>query len=337
MTTQKLLKRPDQEFIDLIVRSGHPTDRSIALAAQAELAEALQEPLRQGILVGDIATGIFESRLFAPGAMVKFPLDLLNPGEEKDHVAYTNPGGGLIPQRTVEGDTLMVPTYGITGSIDWYLEYAFEANWDVVGRAMQVLEASFVKKLNDDGWHTILGAVADRNILVFDSDATAGQFTKRLVSLLKTIMVRHGGGNTASLRRARLTDLYVSPEALDDIRNWGIDQVDELTRREIFMAPDGGVNRVFQVNLHDLVEFGEGQEYQNYFTDTLGGSLAASDVELVIGLDLLNNDSFLMPVKQEVTIFEDPGLHRQQKAGFYGWGNFGFAVLDQRRCVAGSF
>jgi hypothetical protein len=69
----------------------------------------------------------------------------------------------------------------------------------------------------------------------------------------------------------------------------------------------------------------------------LGGSLATGDLELVVGMDMLNNDSFLMPVKQDVTIFEDPALHRQQRAGFYGWAELGFAVLDNRRVLLGSF
>jgi hypothetical protein len=231
----------------------------------------------------------------------------------------------------------MVPTYGVASSIDWLLRYAREARWDIVGRAMQVMEASFVKKMNDDGWHTLLSAGADRNILVFDADAGAGQFTKRLVSLMKTIMRRNGGGNTASLRRGKLTDLFFSPEALEDIRNWGLDQVDEVTRREIYLANDGGITRVFGVNLHDLDEFGENQEYQLFFTNQLAGSLQASDLELVVGLDMQTNDSFLMPVKQEVSIFDDPALHRQQRAGVYGWAEMGFAVLDNRRVILGSF
>jgi hypothetical protein len=44
-----------------------------------------------------------------------------------------------------------------------------------------------------------------------------------------------------------------------------------------------------------------------------------------------------MPVKQDVTIFEDPSLHRQQRAGMYGWCELGFAVLDNRRVLLGSF
>ena len=330
------LHRPDEQFIELLKQSGS-ADRTEALTAQHEIAKALEEPLRQGVLVGDILGNIFERMVMEPGTTSEFPLDLLAPGEEDEFVAYTNPGHGRIPERTVEGDYVMVPTYSISASIDWLLRYAREARWDVVGRAMQVLEASFVKKMNDDGWHTVLAAGVDRNIMVYDADATAGQFTKRLVSLMKTVMRRNGGGNTGSLVRGKLTDMYLSPEALEDIRNWQVDQIDEITRREIFTAADGGITRLFQVNLHDIDELGETQEYQNFLTSQLSGSLQGSDVELVVGLDLGNRDSFIMPVKQEVQIFEDDALYRHQKAGLYGWAELGFAVLDNRRVLLGSF
>ena len=287
----------------------------------------------------DVFDGIFEKINMEPGTAAEFPLDLLAPGTENEHVAYTNPGHGRIPERAVEGDYVMVPTYSVASSIDYLLRYAREARWDVVGRAMQVLEAGFVKKMNDDGWHTLLAAGVDRNILVYDADAAQGQFTKRIVSLMKTVMRRNGGGNSGSLNRGRLTDIYLSPEALEDIRNWGIDQVDEVTRREIYQAGDDGaaITRVFGVNLHDMDEIGEGQEYQRFFTDQLLGGLASSDSELIVGLDLSANDSFIMPIKQDIQIFEDDALHRHQRAGFYGWAEIGFAVLDNRRILLGSF
>jgi hypothetical protein len=330
-------QRPSEEFISLLKRSGS-SDKAVAIEAQREIAKALETPLREGVLFGDVVTNIYETMPLEPGASPEFPLDLLAPGTEGDHIAYTNPGNGRIPERHVEGDYVMINTYGISSSIDFLLKYAREANWNVVGRAMQVLEASFVKKINDDGWHTLLAAAVDRNILVFDADAAAGQFTKRLVSLMKTVMRRNGGGNSVTAP-GRLSDLYLSPEAIEDIRNWGIDQLDEVSRREIYVANDDGpaLTRVFGVNLHDVFEFGDGQEYQKYFTSDLGGSLASSDVELVIGLDQGANDSFVMPVKKQVEIYEDEGLHRHQRQGYYGWAEIGFGVLDNRRVLAGSF
>ena len=154
---------------------------------------------------------------------------------------------------------------------------------------------------------------------------------------MKTVMRRNGGGNSTSNNRGTLTDLYVSPEATEDIRNWNVDQIDETTRRQIFVAEgDNALNRIFGVNLHDLDELGEGQEYQLFYENELGGSVEGSDVELVVGLDLSNNDSFVMPIREEVQIFEDDALHRQQRAGLYGWAEQGFAVLDNRRILLGS-
>ena len=331
-------KRPSDEFIALLRKSGD-ADINVAAAAQREFAKALELPLRKGVLVGNILNNIFEVINVEPGSTTEFPLDLISPGLEGEHVAYTNPGHGRIPERSVEGDYVMIPTYSITSSIDYLLRYAREARWDIVGRAMQVMEAGFTKKMNDDGWHTLLAAGVDRNILVYDADATAGLFSKRLVSLMVTVMRRNSGGNSASVGRGRLTDMYVSPEALEDIRNWGLDQVDEVTRREIYTATEGGpaITRIFGVNLHDLDELGEGQEYQTYFTSDLSGSLQTSDVELVVGLDQSMNDSFVMPVKEQLQVFEDPTLHRQQRAGYYGFAELGFGVLDNRRVILGSF
>jgi hypothetical protein len=155
---------------------------------------------------------------------------------------------------------------------------------------------------------------------------------------MKTVMRRNGGGNSVTAN-GRLTDMYLSPEAIEDIRNWGVDQLDEVSRREIYQAADDGapLTRLFGVNLHDLFEFGDGQEYQNYFTSDLGGSLASTDVELIIGLDQASSDSFVMPIKKEVEVYEDEALHRHQRQGYYGWAEIGFGVLDNRRVLAGSF
>ena len=322
-----------------MLRKAGDSDQNVAIAAQREFAKALELPLRKGVLAGDILGDIFEVTTVEAGGTTEYPLDLISPGLEGEHIAYTNPGNGRVPERSVEGDYVAIPTYSITSSIDFLLRYAREARWDIAARAMQVMEAGFTKKMNDDGWHTILAAGVDRNILVYDGDATAGMFSKRLVSLMQTVMRRNAGGNTGSAGRGRLTDLYVSPEALEDIRNWGLDQIDEVTRREIYSAPEGGapITRVFGVNLHDLDELGEGQEYQTFFTGSLSGAVQASDLELVVGLDQSSNDSFVMPVRQTLEVYEDPTLHRQQRAGFYGWAEIGFGVLDNRRVILGSF
>ncbi len=328
--------QPTPEMNELLRKSGS-LNKSESLAATAELAKALELPLRQGVLTGDILDGIFEVIQMAPGATTEWPLDFLSPGTESDFVAYTIPNHGRIPERHVEGDYVMIPTYETGAAIDWLLKYARDARWDIVSRAMEVLQASFVKKFNTDGFAVLFGAATDRNIVVFDSDAAAGQFTKRLVSLMKIVFRRNGGGNSTSLNRRRLTDLYMSPEAIEDIRNWNVDEVDDVTRRELITSEGGLLTRIFQVNLHELDELGESQEYQTFYTSELGGTFPTGDVELVLGLDLSRNDSFVMPVREAVQIFEDDNLHRERRAGLYGFQDSGFSCLDNRNVLLGSF
>ena len=327
---------PTPEMNQLLSRAGS-LQREESLVATSELAKALELPLRQGVMSGNILGDIFEAITLQPGATAEFPLDFLAPGTEKEFVAFTIPNHGRIPERHVEGDYVMVPTYDVGASIDWLLKYARDARWDVVGRAMDVLQGQFVKKMNDDGWHTLLSAGADRNILIYDGDASSGMFSKRLVSLLKVVMRRNGGGNSTSINRGELTDLYVSPEGHEDIRNWGVDEVDPITRRDLIVGEGGLLVRIFQVNLHTLDELGEGQEYQNFYTTDLSGTMPAGKNEIVVGLDLRNRDSFVMPVRAPVQVFEDDTLHRQRRAGMYGWAEHGFAALDTRRVLLGAF
>jgi len=323
--------------MNVLLQAAGSRNREASLNATHELAVALELPLRKGVMSGDITGDIFEVVNLGPGVIPEFPLDIIAPGTEKDYVAYTIPNHGRIPEATVEGDYLIVPTFEVGSSIDWLLKFARDARWDVVGRCIEVLEASFTKKINDDAWHVILAAVVDRNIVVFDSAATAGQFTKRLISLMKTTMRRNGGGNSTSVNRGKFTDGYLSPEGVEDIRDWGVDQLDEVSRREVYIAEDGSINRIFNVNLHDIDELGEDQEYQTFYTDSLGGSLQGADTELMIGLDLSRNASFYMPVRERPTIYEDDGLHRQRRAGLYAWGEHGFACLDNRFVLGASY
>lgn len=330
---------PPAELVDLMQRSAS-SDPAIAKPAIREQAKALEAVLRQGILTGDViyAAGIYEPIRLVNNAPPEFPLDVLAPGVEREHVAYTIPMHGRIPERTIEGDYIMITTFEVGSSIDWPLKLAANARWDIVGRAMEIFESGFVKKANDDGWHTLLAAAADRNIVVYDTNAGVGRFTLRLISLMQQAMRRNAGGNSASINKGRLTDLFLSIEALEDMRNWTIADIDEVTRREIFTSADGYINRIFNVNLHDLYELGAGQEYQNFYLDPngLNASLAPSDVELVVGLDLSRQDSFVNPIKAELEVFEDDNMHRMRRAGVYGWAEHGFGVLDNRRIILGS-
>jgi len=330
------LKKPTPAMQELLRKAGD-MDPAVASAAQRQIAKALTLPLKQAVLNGDVISGIFEPISFEPGQSTEFPLDFIRPGMERDFIAYTIPNVGRMPDKNVEGDYVMVPTYDVGATISWNLKYARDARWDVVGRAMQTLQAMFTRKANDDGWHVLLAAGVSQNTVVYDSAATAGLFTKRAVALLKTVMRRNAGGNSTSTDRGQLTDLFISPEGLEDIRSWDLTQVDDATRREIYLATGvGGTTSIFGVTLHDLDELGVAQDYQRYFT-SLGGTLPTDKTEIAVGLDLRNRDSFVHPVRQEVRAYENMLLHMQNQAGVYARAEHGFGCLDNRRVMLLAF
>lgn len=304
-------------------------------AGVPRLAKALELPLQRGVLRGDILDRIFQTYRVEPGVSVEYPLDFLSPGTEGRYTAYTVPAAGRIPERSVHGDYVMVPTFEVANSIDCNRKYLRDARWDVLARLYQVLQAGFVRRFNDDGWHVIISAGASRLVSVSDSEAAAGYFTKRLVSLLQIAMVRYGGGNTTSLNGSRLTDLYMSPEALQDIRNWDLTQVDDATRRQIFLGVDGTLSTIYGVRLHALNELGEGQEFQRYYTQDLGKSMTGSKTEIVVGLDLSDTSTFVNPVREPVQVFEDPTYHRARRFSLYGWWEGGWSVLSNTRVIIG--
>jgi len=333
----KNITKEEKQVFAKLLRDTASDDPAVREPAMDMFIQALELPLRQGIMSGDILGNIFEMVEATDGrTTMEFMLDPIAPGTENEFVAFTYPQHGYVPERHVEGDYVQVPIYGITNAIDWDIEYARDARFDLFARLFDVMQSGFTKKMNDDGWQTLLSAAFDRNIIVSDTDAAVGQFTKRLVSLMKVVMTRNGGGNTTSLNRGKLTDLYVSTEAMEDIRNWNVDQIDEITRNQIFNSEEGVLNRIFGVNLHELTELGEGQEYQLYFDNELSGTMPGSDVEIVVGLDRQRSDSFVMPMRDQIEIHEDPVMHRQKKNGLYGWSRYGVSVLNSARVLFGS-
>lgn len=327
-------KRVATPAMKVMLKNSGSHDPLVAGPAQRELAIALELPLKKGVLNGSITDGIFEEITFEPGVATEFPLDFLSPGTERNFIAYTIPFIGALPQHNISGDSLMVPTYETGSTIDWALKYARDARWDIVGRAMDVLEGSFVRKRNKDAWSVLLRAALSRNLIPYDDMATAGLFTKRLVEIMKQIMRRNAGGNSSSTNKGKLTDLFISPEAQGDMFSWDLTQIPEAERSKIFN--NGPLLNIADVNLHAIDELGVGQDFQRYWTNTLAGTMPTDKVEIVVGLDLSTNDSFVRPIKEELSIFEDASLHKQRRAGVYAWEEGGWSALDNRRTLVGA-
>lgn len=137
--------------------------------------------------------------------------------------------------------------------------------------------------------------------------------------------------------------MCLSPEGMADIRSWDLTQVDDVTRREIFLAGgDQPMSKIFGVVLVDIDEFGVGQEYQKYYTNVLGQTVPGSKLEVGLALDLANKDSFIMPWRMQpngslIELLPDPTLIRENRTGYFGRLEYGVAAFDPRRVLLFSF
>lgn len=334
-----------------VLKATASSDPIVRANAITQFLTALQLPVRQAVFDGDITGGIFSVETLEPGMSPEVPVDVITPGTEGDYRAFTNPGKGYIPAVMGGGDKFTLATIKNVNAVEWDIDYARNARWDVIRRYMEALIAGFIKKRNDDCWHTLLAAMADRGLTVYDAGATVGQFTKKLFSLARCNMARNAGGNSATIKRGRMTDVWLSCEGIEEILNWNLNQIPDTVRAQMY-SMSGGDNTtldILKVKLHEMLELGVNQEYQNYYVNTLGGALVpvvgsthtVADVELAVALDLVNRDSFVMLVTQMLELYQDgvvgSTLHRSQKGGAYGWEGYGVGVLDSRRIMALSY
>lgn len=329
-----LFNKPPAELVELTKRAGH-SDPYISEPAQRLFAKAISLPLEEALLAGDVINGLYQIVNLTNGESLDYPLDILNPGDEKDFMAYVCPDQGRIPERQVSSDYVHLRTFRIANSIDMILRVLRDSSWDVLGRALDVMKAGFVMRMNQDGWQTLIAAAEGRGLEIYDSAATAGFLSRRLFSLLNIQMKRNGGTFT-HLNGRKLTHLFLSIEGIEDIRNWGTTDVDDYTRRELFLSGDGNIPAVAGVKLVDLHQFGTGQSYNDYYITVKGSAIGNSKVEICVGADL-TNPSFVMPVRESLMITNDTNMHRKQKAGFYGWFEGGYAALDNRDLIIGAY
>ena len=328
---KSFLKKAPTEQMKALLRSVASADHAEARLAMSQVAVALTLPLQQGIFNGNIFQGIFEAIKFEPGVSIEMPYDFISPGTERNFVAYVVPRTGGLPEKAVEGECVTIPMYEIAASLDWTMKYMRDARWDIVGRALQVLEAMLLRKMNTDAWRVLLAAGKNRNLMAYDPAAVAGQFSKGLLAAGEVTFRRNSGGNSASLNRGKLTNLFISPESKADMFSWNLSEVPDTVRTKIFN--EGSLARIMDVEISALDELGVGQEFDKYFTDILGGTCSGSKLELGVGLDLQTNATgsrFVMPYRQMPEAKERLYLQDTRRVGIQAFAEIGFSVLDNR-------
>lgn len=257
-------------------------------AMRSAFAASLSIPVLKTIAPQTSVRDIFMVDELPAGALAEYPVDL-----NDLETATVMPRLGAVPQNLVVGDTLLVPTFEISNSVEWKLTFVRDGRYNIVERALEKLAESFVRAEETQGWNTIRGAVTSSNTISVSDTA----LTKNVFNHLITEMKQVTGYNP--------TVIYASPRRASDIRGWTNTQVDYLTQREIFQA--GGLGSVFNVEIRELRTLADNEVYL-FDTTRLG----------------------VMPIRQKMTTWDDPTAIRRLRAGIIAFEEVGFAVIDPK-------
>ena len=348
----------DRQKLAELFKATAAIDTPEGMEAYKAFAQALTVPILQEIRDASIMRQLFAVERLAPGAQAVYPV-----ADDFDIPVFVLPGLGYIAQNFIEGvgEEVFVPTFSISVSADWKVTYARDSRIDIPERAARNAARAIADYEEDSGWRVIVpgattdfagqGLLGSRGAPIYEvpTGATGEKFlSKELLNLMLVGFKR--------VRRS-LTDLYISPEDAADIREWTDTQIDPITRREIFQA--SGLGTIWNINLHEVFQLGgtgrfninqagasfgvfqvSGGSFNDYTPTTVNtvdanGAVTTAGETQVYGFDLTVNDSLVMPVRKEFEAHDDPTLLRQQKQGFFGWEEVGFALLDSRMVALG--
>jgi hypothetical protein len=206
--------------------------------------------------------------------------------------AIVMPRLGAVPSNIVVGDSLIVPTFEVANSVEWKLSFVRDGRFNIVERALEKLAQSFVRMEEASGWAVIRGSIDSTNtVTTAETSLTKNAFNDLITYMSKTGYIP--------------TDIYVSPNRAKDIRTWTYTTLDPWTQKEIFQA--GGLNQIWNVQLHELRTLADSEVYL-FDTSKYG----------------------VMPIRTELTTYDDPTVIRRLRAGVLSWEEIGFAAIDKK-------
>ena len=340
----KLKNTPEQ--VELI-KAMASRESTVAKEAQEAFAAFIGPVVNKVLMEAATSSAVYTDLAYDEDDSPSIPLDLFQgEGEGLVSVWSQNVAGGL-PTSTVEGlSELKVSTYRLDSAVSFLKRYARRGRLDVASKAIERMTNEVLIKQERNAWAVVLKALADSGNTVAQGGSTETFTLAKLNTLVKNVKrlnTSYAGGTTNS--SYGLTDIFVSPETMSDIRAFAYNPVGAASstdlpagvREEIYRG--GGTQEIYGISIHELVELGSNQKYNKLFNEFYNGTFANGD-DVIIGLDL-TKDAFVRPIARNAdsgstftAMPDDQFVARSEKIGFYGSLEEGRVCIDSR-AVAG--
>jgi hypothetical protein len=368
----KLKNTPEQvELIKAMGSKNNVTAREAQEAFAAFLGPVVQQVINQAGLAGSIYT----DAPFDEDDSPSYPLDLYYNNSD-NHVSVWQQGmAGGLPSSHVEGmNELKIATYRLDSAVSLLRKYARRGRLDIVSKAIERMGQEVLVKQERNAWAVVLKALADgkgarpaaatsnAHLIANAGSGSSINFTledlNQLMMTARRLNESFAGGTPDVAYSNGLTDLYLSPERMADVRGFvyqpmntrksngaavGTDAASgpvalpDSIRTDIYNS--AGTSEIYGVALNEVMELGPSKKYTKLFNEFSSfGSFADSD-DLVIGLDN-SKGAFIRPVAVQsetggtfTALADDQWSARSEKIGFYGSLEEGRVCIDARAIV----
>lgn len=340
--------------------------------AKEAFAAFLSPVIQEVLLQAGTSSLIYRDEPYDEDDSPSFPLDTLY-GLTAGEVSIWSQtvGGGLPTNELSSVGEIKLRTYSLDTAISFEKRYAKRARLNNIARFIQFAANSLLIKQERNAWAVVLKMDADattgtQNHVI--RATTAGVFQlddlNNLMTLARRIEAAFNGGTPNLMESVGLTDLFVSPEIKGQIRGFAYQPMNtragsittsgatalglpDSVREQIYRS--AGTSEIFNVSIHEMLEFGEGtRKYNSLFSafagsktfntlgNTGGTAFDPATEQIVIGVDN-SRDTFIRPVAthdenggQIVTQVDDQFVARSGKIGWYSHLEEGRAALDKR-------
>lgn len=357
----KITLKRTEEQVEL-VKAMASRNREVAYEAQMALAEFIGPVLAEVVNQAPTLSNLFTNFQFNDMDSPSIPLDLYYDVTAPDYVkVYSTSVPGGLPTNTVTptASEMKFTTYRLDSAVDFDKRYAAKSRLDVVGKSFTRIAQEILLRQESTSANLILGALAgaetnaqDHLVAANGSNLILDDFN-RLLTKAKRINTAWTGG-TPEGRIKGVTDLIMSPEAVEGLRAMAynpINTVSKVTgsspadtgpiaatdemRNAIYQ--NAGIPEFYGISIMEINELGKDQKFTKVWNQLKHGTTTASyDDDLVIGLDRSRESLFRAVALDSETgseftlLADDQYSIRQQKIGYFGSLEEGRMILDDR-------
>lgn len=350
------LKRTDEQVE--LVKAMASRNRDVAYEAQQALAEFIGPILAEVVNNAPTLSNLFTPFEFAADDNPSIPLDLYYDVTDQDYIKVysTNAPGGLPSSHvTPTHSELKIATYRLESAVDFDKRYAARSRMDVVSKTFTRQAQEILIQQENNSAALLLGTLSDNAGGLCGTTGTADRLLLDDFNQMLTKAKRNNSswiGGTPERSRG-LTDIIVSPEVVQSIREMGYNPVNSrggtgtanaaAGAGDVVAATDGmreslysqaGLPEFYGISIMEIYELGAGQKFTKV-ASALGNLLDGRD-DFIIGLDR-SRDAMLRAVAVDaesgttLTVSaDDQYVQRSKKIGWYAELEEGRTVINTR-------